>query len=707
MFAVIQLASSNNKSENLAKIVDLTTEAANKGAKMVFLPEAADFIGSSKEEIIQLAEHLNGNFFTSVRKLSKDLNIWLSIGSMHRRPDEHSGDQRLLNSHIVLDCNGEIAGLYDKTHLFTIDLNKNAPNTNEPKRLAMNESHYIQPGKRAPVVVRGTPVGEVGLAICYDLRFPELASALRYKGGANVLAYPSAFSFPTGSAGHWHTLLRARAIENQCYVIAAAQDGVHNPKFKTYGHSMVVDPSGRVVAERTESGPGIIYAQAYHQKPDPGLVEEININYTDQVRLALPVESSRRHDIFSLPDAGTPVPIGTEDFRFGTIVLKAQQVFYRTSVSMAFVNISPLVPGHVLVTPIDVVERFVSLPYGTIADMYACVKRICTKLCEHFGAQSSTISIQDGKDAGQSVPHVHIHVLPRKPGDFAKNDDIYDALQRHDKVANRKYRSEEEMTAEAKLFRSFFYDFDGLRLEAANLRIRNATTTSHMAEDKTVSEDKLSQFLAREKDELGELANDLPVGNEDGFDVCGSEDSKRDSSYVIDPEGPDVRQNSSSTPSVAELEETTEKNGHKLNGSSANLGTPSPVPPIHENAFMESWKANFEADIKARDEREVVKREELEATAKKELATWYAHYRQQMSLRSADNRAEAPRDASGRAYDGFSGTAPTVRDTAVWESVCKMCDLTSKNPKSTHDLSRMRGLLLNLKTPSGGSANSA
>uniref|UniRef100_A0A5K3FF06 bis(5'-adenosyl)-triphosphatase n=1 Tax=Mesocestoides corti TaxID=53468 RepID=A0A5K3FF06_MESCO len=331
------------------------------------------------------------------------------------------------------------------------------------KKLTLQESQYIQPGSLAPVVVRGTPVGDLGLAICYDLRFPELASALRYKGGANVLAYPSAFSLPTGEAGHWHTLLRARAIETQCYVIAAAQDGVHHPKFTSYGHSMVIDPWGKIIAERTEPGPGILMARICHQLEE-GVVER-GINYTNSVRSMLPVGLSRRHDLFPLPDVGSPIPIGTEDFQFGNITLKAEQIFYRTSVSIALVNISPLVPGHVLVIPVEVVDRFGSLPDGTIADMYACVKRISEKLCEHFGATSLTISIQDGKDAGQTVPHVHVHVLPRKPGDFAMNDDIYAALQAHDKVANRKYRSNEEMAVEAKLFRSFFYDKFGQPLK--------------------------------------------------------------------------------------------------------------------------------------------------------------------------------------------------------------------------------------------------
>ncbi|VUZ41752.1 unnamed protein product [Hymenolepis diminuta] len=198
----------------------------------------------------------------------------------------------------------------------------------------------------------------------------------------------------------------------------------------------------------------------------------------------------------------------------------------------------------------------------------------------------------------------------------------------------------------------------------------------------------VSEFLARERDDLGDLAGDIPGGNGGGSDL--DEDSKRDNSYVIEPEETEHHRSSTSAPSMAESEEAAEKN---VNGRDESK-TSSPIQSTHESAYMESWKANFEADIKARDEKEALKKAELEATAKKASNELFR------SWRHADNRAEAPRDASGKAYEGFSGTAPTVRDTAVWESVCGMCDLTSKNTKSTHDLSRMRSLLLNLKTSS-------
>ncbi|VDK41579.1 unnamed protein product [Taenia asiatica] len=223
-----------------------------------------------------------------------------------------------------------------------------------------------------------------------------------------------------------------------------------------------------------------------------------------------------------------------------------------------------------------------------------------------------------------------------------------------------------------------------------------------------MAEDRVSAFLAREKENLGDLRDELFNGTGNGSDLDSIDDSRRDSELVIEPEEPQRIDEPADALPVTGIESTFNTGDQHFNGTSQRkTSSQSSVTKGQESAILESWRANFEADIKARDEKEAAKRVELEANAKKELETWYAHYRQQMALRSADNRADAPRDASGKAYDGFSGQAPSVRDTAVWESVCGMCDLTSKNTRSTHDLSRMRGLLLNLKTPSSAHTNSA
>ncbi|KAA3680545.1 deaminated glutathione amidase [Paragonimus westermani] len=329
-----------------------------------------------------------------------------------------AGDDRIYNTHIVIDSAGQIAATYDKVHLFDVNIGTNGEKEkgSTSARMSMCESRTIRPGNKPPPVVSGTPIGSLGLAICYDMRFPELAAHLRYVGGAQVLAYPSAFSVPTGEAGHWHTLLRARAIENQCYVIAAAQEGTHNPKRSSYGHSLVIDPWGQIVAEQLEPGPGLFLCDI-HVDVVPGVAK--SKSPLSVVRQSIPVEYHRRFDLFPMQDSG-----------------------HRRDV---------------LVCPLARLPRFDDLSPGQVADLYLTVKSIAATLASHFSTTGLTISVQDGPDAGQSVPHVHVHVLPRKPNDFARNDDIYEALQTHDKVANRVYRTEEAMAAEAAEFRQLFY----------------------------------------------------------------------------------------------------------------------------------------------------------------------------------------------------------------------------------------------------------
>ncbi|CAH8456471.1 unnamed protein product [Dicrocoelium dendriticum] len=174
-------------------------------------------------------------------------------------------------------------------------------------------------------------------------------------------------------------------------------------------------------------------------------------------RKSVPVEFHRRSDLFALPEFGLAKNIGSSEFTFGPHTIPASCVFYRSALSFAFVNLSPLVPGHVLVSPIGSYARFGDLTRGHVMDLYLTVKAIAPPLMSHFSATGLTVSFQDGVDAGQSVPHVHVHVLPRKPGDFARNDDIYQALQQHDKVPDRVCRSLEAMASEAAEFRSLYY----------------------------------------------------------------------------------------------------------------------------------------------------------------------------------------------------------------------------------------------------------
>ncbi|CAI2732080.1 unnamed protein product [Schistosoma spindalis] len=221
---IVQMQSTANKERNFEQAVTYINQAKASGVKIVFLPECFDFVGRSREETLDLSEVLDGPLITKYCDLASRESLWISLGGAHIRITEN-GDQ-LFNSHIVINSDGQIVGVYHKVHLFDANLSENetTPNTESTcTRSSFFESKAICAGTEAPIVIQNTPVGNLGLAICYDMRFPELASHLRYAKNAHVLSYPSAYTTHTGEAGHWHTLIRARAIENQCYVVAAAQ----------------------------------------------------------------------------------------------------------------------------------------------------------------------------------------------------------------------------------------------------------------------------------------------------------------------------------------------------------------------------------------------------------------------------------------------------------------------------------------------------
>ena len=221
--AAVQLTCTNDKVANFEKTSTLIKQCASRGATMVFLPECADYVAQDPSETISLAEEINGNFVTQMKNLAKSTGVWISFG-MHRKDKTKSSDEKPFNSHILLDSFGRLRACYDKIHLF------HSPLAN------CSESNSISGGSELVPPV-DTPVGKLGLAICFDLRFPEIALRLASKA-ANVIAFPSAFH-PTTGAAHWEVLLRARAIENQVYVIGAAQAGKHNENRSSYGHTMV------------------------------------------------------------------------------------------------------------------------------------------------------------------------------------------------------------------------------------------------------------------------------------------------------------------------------------------------------------------------------------------------------------------------------------------------------------------------------------
>lgn len=193
--------------------------------QVAFFPESVDFVGEKREQAFELAEPLDGPLMAKFKALAADSSIWLSLGSLHIR-DSDPANKKIRNTHVVIDDQGRVAATYEKVHLFDVDI----------PTFRIKESDFAIPGEKLRVPVQ-TPVGKVGLAICYDMRFPELALSLA-KSGAEVLTYPSAFTVATGYA-HWEAILRTRAIETQCYVVAAAQVGQHNPKRSSYGHSVV------------------------------------------------------------------------------------------------------------------------------------------------------------------------------------------------------------------------------------------------------------------------------------------------------------------------------------------------------------------------------------------------------------------------------------------------------------------------------------
>ena len=239
--AGIQMASSPSVSSNLSEAERLIEIAVNQGAKLVALPEYFAIMGLKDTDKVAVREKEGGGPIQRfLSKMAKKHQIWLIGGSV---PMEASVPDKVRNACLVYDETGKQVGRYDKIHLFGLDL---------------GDEHYreestIEPGDK--VVVLDTPFGRIGLSICYDLRFPELYRAM---GEVDLIVAPAAFTETTGKA-HWETLIRARAIENLCYVLAPAQGGYHISGRETHGDSMIVDPWG-VVLDRLPRGSGVVMA---------------------------------------------------------------------------------------------------------------------------------------------------------------------------------------------------------------------------------------------------------------------------------------------------------------------------------------------------------------------------------------------------------------------------------------------------------------
>ncbi|XP_034231355.1 nitrilase and fragile histidine triad fusion protein NitFhit isoform X2 [Thrips palmi] len=381
-----------------------------------------------------MAESLDGPLLEQYKNLAKSFGVWLSLGGLHIKVD----DETVSNTHVLISSNGEIKSTYSKLHLFDVDCKE--------VNVCLKESSYCKPGdKIVPPVA--TPVGNVALSICYDLRFPELSTSLAMQN-AHILTFPSAFTYATGKA-HWEPLLRARAIENQCYVVAAAQSGKHNDKRTSWGHAMVVDPWGTVIGECSEV--------------NNIAVAEIDLEFLRRTRLSMPVFEHRRNDVYpalwpKLDSDAVANHQESETYKFGQVTVKSSGVFSKTDLTIAFTNKKCVVPGHVLVSPIRCVQRMSELTVKEVSDMFALVSKVIPIVEKAYNGTSSTVVVQDGKDAGQTIQHVHVHILPRRPGDYLNNDDIYRDLAKHDKADSTigQWRSEEEMAQEADFLRKLF-----------------------------------------------------------------------------------------------------------------------------------------------------------------------------------------------------------------------------------------------------------
>ena|SRR5690348_12498766 len=242
--AMIQMRSGLDPAANLAVTLDLIPEAKRAGADYVLTPEMTNILAAKREQLFaQIVAEERDATLARLRELARKLAIYIHVGSLAIK----ASPEKAANRSFLIDPKGEIAARYDKIHMFDVDLEGGE---------SYRESNSYRPGELA--IVADLPWGRLGLTVCYDLRFPALYRALA-EAGASFLAIPSAFTRQTGEA-HWHVLQRARAIENGCFVFAAAQGGKHEHGRETYGHSLIIDPWGRVLAEGGME-PGVVMAQ--------------------------------------------------------------------------------------------------------------------------------------------------------------------------------------------------------------------------------------------------------------------------------------------------------------------------------------------------------------------------------------------------------------------------------------------------------------
>jgi predicted amidohydrolase len=270
--ALIQTRTPADQDAALEQTAPLIRQAAQAGAKLILTPEGSNLLQRNRPKMAAVLRTVEDDpFVRGVRGLAAELGVWILIGSALVRRDEDKAANRAL----LISSDGAIVDSYDKVHMFDVDL---------PNGDRYRESSVYEPGDRARLAQ--TPWGSLGLTICYDMRFPHLYRALG-KAGAKMIAAPSAFTRPTGEA-HWEVLLRARAIETGAFILAPAQGGTHEDGRETWGHSMAIDPWGRILAEAPDDGPGVVIA-------------DLDLDEVDKTRQAIPALDNDR--AFSGPAA--------------------------------------------------------------------------------------------------------------------------------------------------------------------------------------------------------------------------------------------------------------------------------------------------------------------------------------------------------------------------------------------------------------------
>jgi len=280
--AAIQLNSTADKGHNLETAERLVRAAAGDGAELIVLPEKWNVLGDA-DALHEGAEPLDGPTIAAARSWARELGIHLVAGSIAERVDGH---EKLFNTSTLIGPEGELHARYRKIHMFDVDVGG----------VSYRESDNEEPGDEIVTAALGGSLAEVtlGMTVCYDLRFPELYRILAVRG-ASVLSVPSAFTFDTGK-DHWEILLRARAIENQAYVVAPNQIGEAPPHYRSYGHSMLVDPWGIVLAEADD-------VECF-------VSADLDLQAQDRVRATLPSLANRRPASYSWPEAaGQEVPV--------------------------------------------------------------------------------------------------------------------------------------------------------------------------------------------------------------------------------------------------------------------------------------------------------------------------------------------------------------------------------------------------------------